>query len=288
MSRMMLIDGMSLLFRGYYATANYGSIRKTTDGLPTNAVHWLVKYLWHTIRQFHPTHLICCWDTPAPTFRNKMYSEYKAGRPAPPEALIPQFSLAQDIIESMGIVNISYKGYEADDLIGTLAKTYAEEIDIDILSGDHDILQLVDSRIRVIIMSKGFGRYTLYTKESFVEEKGYLPEQLIDLKALMGDRSDNYSGVKGIGEKTALRLIQDFGSVDEILNQKDKLQARIRTNIEKDIDMLHLSRRLARIDCDVPISVNLMESEWRLNRSKTKEMFKRVEFHSLLDILLPS
>ncbi|MBM7645705.1 5'-3' exonuclease [Scopulibacillus daqui] len=288
MSRIMLVDGMSLLFRGYYATAGYGRIRKTKEGLPTNAVHWLVKYLWHTIQTFQPTHLVCCWDTPAPTFRNKMYSEYKTGRPAPPEALIPQFQLAQNVIESMGILNISYEGYEADDLIGTLAKKYAIDIDVDILSGDHDTLQLIDHRIRVIIMAKGFGRYNVYTKEKFEEEKGFSPEQLIDLKALMGDQSDHYPGVRGIGEKTAQKLIREYGSVDEILKNKEDLSMRIRSNIEKDIDMLLLSRKLARIDCGVPINIHLMESELRFEHSKMKKTFERLEFRSLLDAMMPS
>lgn len=283
MNKLLLIDGMSLLFRGYFATAYHGRIRRTASGLPTNGVHFLIRYMNQAILELKPSHIICCWDTAAPTFRHDYYDQYKSNRPSPPADLVPQFQLAQEVVKSLGILNVSLEGYEADDLMGALAKKHGPSIAVDILTGDHDSLQLVDDQINVIIMEKGFGNLKRYTKRVLLEEKGLSPEQIIDLKALMGDRSDNYPGVPGIGEKTALKLLNDFGTIDELLKQQEKLLPSVKTKIEKGMALLSVSRKLAEIRCDVPLEIELGRAEWVLNIEEAEEMFLTVELMSLLD-----
>ncbi|TCP30551.1 5'-3' exonuclease [Scopulibacillus darangshiensis] len=282
MQKLMLIDGMALLFRGYFATAYRGSIRRTELGVPTNGVHWLIRYMWQAMKVVNPTHIICCWDTEKPTFRKEMFDQYKANRSAPPEDLIPQFQLARDVVESIGIANVSLEGYEADDVMGTIAKTYSKAMEVDILTGDHDTLQLVDDNIHVIIMEKGFGNFKRYTSEVLFEEKGLTAEQIVDLKALMGDRSDNYPGVPGIGEKTALKLLHDFGNVNDILKNQSVLSKGVRGKLEKGIEMLALSKELATIACNAPVKIELEKAVWHMDVKRVNDMFDIVEFKSLL------
>ncbi|GIO38579.1 5'-3' exonuclease [Paenibacillus antibioticophila] len=251
--KVLLVDGMALMFRAYYASAVTGYIRRTKAGLPTNAVYGFMRYFWDAVQKFDPTHIVCCWDLGGKTFRAEQFAGYKGNRSEAPDDLIPQFAVIQEVMESLNIPNISCPGYEADDCIGSLASRFSKEMDVYILTGDHDMLQLVNERTRVIIMKKGHGNYRVYSPESLMEEKQLTPRQIIDLKGLMGDTSDNYPGVKGIGEKTALKLVQEFGSIAGILANLDSLSKSVRTKIENDLDMLHLSRSLAEIRCDLDV-----------------------------------
>jgi 5'-3' exonuclease len=281
----MLVDGMALLFRAYYATAYHGYIMKTSTGIPTNAVHGFVKYFWDAVQTFQPSHVICVWDMGARTFRTELYDQYKANRADAPEELIPQFDLVKEVVDSFGVTNIGLAGYEADDCIGTLAKRYGQEIQVQILTGDHDALQLVDEQIEVIIMKKGMSNYVVYTPTVLMEEKGITPAQLIDLKGLMGDSSDNYPGVKGVGEKTALKLLQEYHHIEGILENLSALSASLRKKIESDIDMLHLSRDLARIRCDVPVECILDDCKWNMNKERVLGQFEVLEFKGLMKLI---
>jgi 5'-3' exonuclease len=283
----MLVDGMALLFRAYFATSFSGYIMKTSTGVPTNAIHGFVKYFWDAVQTFKPTHVVCCWDMGSKTFRTDLYTEYKANRDAPPEELIPQFDLVKEVVTSFGVPNVGLVGYEADDCIGTLAQFYANEKDteVQILTGDHDSLQLLSDRIQVLIMKKGMSNYAVYTPEMLMEEKGITPEQLIDLKGLMGDSSDNYPGVKGIGEKTALKLLHEYQSIEGILENLSSLTPAIRKKIEADVDMLHLSRDLARIRCDVPVECQLEECGWAMNPKRVIQQFEELEFKGLIKLI---
>ncbi|WP_199794918.1 5'-3' exonuclease [Paenibacillus faecalis] len=253
----MLVDGMALLFRAYYATASSGYIRRTKAGIPTNAIYGFLRYLWDAIDTFQPTHVACCWDMGSKTFRSEQFAAYKGNRPDAPDDLIPQFSLIREVTESLNIPNLGVEGFEADDCIGTLARRFGSDTNVMILSGDHDLLQLVNERTSVIIMKKGYGNYMVYTPETLYEEKGLLPHQIIDVKGLMGDTSDNYPGVRGIGEKTAMKLIQEYDSIDGVLANLDSLTKGVRSKIEADLEMLHLSRSLAAIHCEVPVDCEL-------------------------------
>ncbi|CAM3996308.1 5'-3' exonuclease [Paenibacillus alkaliterrae] len=243
--RLLLVDGMAILFRAYFATSFGGSVRKTSAGLPVNAVHGFVRYFMDAVNTFNPTHVACCWDMGSKTFRTAQYDGYKSNRPAAPEDLIPQFDLVKEVVASFDVPNIGIEGFEADDCIGTLAAALKSQAQIFVVTGDHDMLQLVDDRVSVAIMKKGIGNYMVYTPASLMEERQLTPAQIIDLKGLMGDTSDNYPGVKGIGEKTAHKLIQEHGSIDSLLANLDAISKTVRAKIEADLEMLHLSRDLA-------------------------------------------
>src|SRR5690625_1375941 len=199
-NKVLLVDGMALLFRGFYATAYRGNFMPTNKGLPTNGVYQFLRYLFDAINKFEPNQVICCWDMGSKTFRTDLYDKYKANRKEPPEALIPQFDLVKKIVSAFDMPNIGLENYEADDCIGTLATSYKDKHEVIILTGDHDLLQLVENKVRVAIMLKGQGNYSVYDHNNFYQKKGIYPWQMIDMKGLMGDSSDNYPGVKGIGE----------------------------------------------------------------------------------------
>jgi 5'-3' exonuclease len=286
--RVLLVDGMALLFRAYYASSYSGYILKTSYGLPTNAVHGFVKYFWDAIETFRPSHVICCWDMGSSTFRNDKFESYKANRLAPPDELISQFDLVKEVTESFGVRNVGINGYEADDCIGTLAKQYGGSIipsEVYILTGDHDMLQLIDENIKVVIMKKGVSNYAVYDSVYLLEDKGLTPEQIVDLKGLMGDTSDNYPGVKGIGEKTAMKLLQDYGSIEGILGNLPALPKGVRSKIEAELDMLHLSRDLARIRCDVDMTCLLDECVWAPESRRVYSKFEQLEFKGLMKLI---
>ncbi|MBW4838987.1 MAG: 5'-3' exonuclease [Paenibacillaceae bacterium] len=277
----LLVDGMALMFRAFYASAATGYIRRTKAGVPTNAVYGFMRYFWDAVQKFGPTHIACCWDLGSKTFRTEQFSDYKGNRSDAPEELIPQFSMIREVMDSLGIPNISSPGFEADDCIGTLASRFGQEMDVLVLTGDHDMLQLVSDRTSVIIMKKGHGNYTVYTPEALMEEKQLTPGQIVDLKGLMGDTSDNYPGVRGIGEKTALKLVQEHGSVDGILANLDQLSKSVRAKIEADLDMLHLSRQLATIRCDIELECAVEACRLELNAAQVVSKFEELEMASV-------
>ncbi|WP_138494100.1 5'-3' exonuclease [Paenibacillus pinistramenti] len=278
---LLLVDGMALMFRAYYASAVTGYIRRTKAGLPTNAVYGFMRYFWDAVEKFAPTHVACCWDLGSKTFRTQQYPAYKGNRSEAPDDLIPQFSVIRDVMDSLGVPNISSEGYEADDCIGTLAAQYSQSMDVIVLTGDHDMLQLINERTSIAIMKKGHGNYFVYTPQSLFEERQLTPAQIIDIKGLMGDPSDNYPGVRGIGEKTALKLVQEFENVEGILANLDKLSKGIRTKIEADLEMLHLSRDLASIRCDIELVCDLEACLWSLDPHAVVSKFEELEMKSI-------
>jgi 5'-3' exonuclease len=282
---LMLVDGMALLFRAFYATAVSGQFMINSKGIPTNGIHGFVKHLMTAVSSFKPSHLAVCWDMGSKTFRSELYDNYKANRSEPPVELLPQFDLVKDLTSAFDIPNIGKIGFEADDCIGTLAKQAKDLADVSILTGDQDILQLLDDNISVILMKKGFGNYLVHTPLTFMEEKGINPRQMVDLKALMGDSSDNYPGVKGIGEKTALKLLLEYEHIEGILSNLDKLSKGNRTKIEQDLEMLHLSRKLAKIHCEVPVSWDLAEAELKIEKEKVLDKFSELELRGLHSML---
>jgi 5'-3' exonuclease len=280
-NKILLVDGMALLFRAFYATALNNYFMINSKGVPTNGIHGFVKHLFAAIDHFNPTHVICCWDMGSKTFRNEQFPEYKANRTEAPLELIPQFDLVKEVVESLNIPNIGIHGYEADDCIGTLAKQYGDDHSLIILTGDKDILQLLNENISVAIVRNGYGNYDVYEPERLLTEKGITPLQMIDLKALMGDPSDNYPGVKGIGEKTALKLLIEHGSIDGILENLSSLTKSQRTKIENGLDMLRLSHKLATIHCEVPVECSLDNAVFQINKDRALSTFRELEFKGL-------
>jgi 5'-3' exonuclease len=281
----LLVDGMALLFRGYYATSSGGYIMRTSTGMPTNGVYGFLKYLLDAIQTFQPSHVVCCWDMGSKTFRTEKFSSYKANRGPAPEELIPQFDLVKEVTASFNIPNVGVIGYEADDCIGTLARTYSSQTKVQILTGDHDMLQLVDEHTEVIIMKKGQSNYMVYTLDTLLTEKSLTPPQIIDLKGLTGDTADNYPGVKGIGEKTATKLLVEYQDIDGILENLAALPKGVRAKIEAELDMLHLSRDLATIRLDAPVACALEDCAWAMERDKVISKFEELEFKGLMRLI---
>lgn len=254
---LVIVDGMALLFRSFFATSAMGHYFPNEQGVPTNGVQGFLRHTMSAISLFQPTHLAVCWDMGAHTFRNDLFDGYKANRPAPAPELLPQFDMAREATnlvnwKSYGVVNM-----EADDVIGSLVETWHKDARITIVSGDKDLLQLLRPNVTIAFTKKGYTTYDTYTEERFVEEFGITPKQFIDKKAFTGDSSDGYPGVKGIGPKTALKLIQEYGSVDGVLEDLQALTPAMRKKIEAEREILLLSRKLAEIRCDLPITDEL-------------------------------
>lgn len=284
--RILLVDGMALLFRGFYATSFTGNYMITSNGTPTNGVFQFLRYFTNAIETFQPTHVICCWDMGSKTFRTEMYPAYKGNREAPPEELIPQFDLVKEVVEAYQVPNIGLVNYEADDCIGTFSRKFSNTHDVLILTGDHDMLQLVDYQISVAIMRKGIGNYEVYNQENFAEKMGVIPSQIIDMKGLTGDSADNYPGVKGIGEKTALKLLSEYETIDNLLENVHLLTKGLQKKINESMDMLHLSRELAKIKCDVPIECALEHAIWKYEKEKVNEFLTELEIRKAETFLI--
>lgn len=207
--------------------------------------------------------------------------DYKGNRAAPPEEMIPQFDLAKESVSAFSIPNIGVVGYEADDCLGTVAHKVKNEADVIILTGDRDILQVLDDGIKVALMKKGYGKYEVVTKDLFIETMGYTPRQFIDFKGLTGDASDHFPGVRGIGPKTAEKLIKEFGSVENILASLDQLKPSIRKKIEEDRENLLLSKKLAEIELNVPLSFSLADAKISFIKKEMNEHLARLEIRGM-------
>lgn len=255
----LLVDGMALLFRSFFATSAVGQYFRTDEGLATNGVQGFTRHVLAAKTMMKPTHMAVCWDMGAHTFRTEMFDGYKANRPAPPEDMLHQFDLAKAVSEKLGWKNFGEAGIEADDFIGSFTKQWKDEVDFTIITGDKDMLQLLSPSVKIAFMKKGFHIYDVYTEDRFKEEYGIEPGQFADVKAFMGDASDGYPGVKGIGPKTALQLIQKYVSTDGVLSAIDELKPAQKKKIEEHKEMLLLSKELAVIKCDIPLDVPLDE-----------------------------
>ncbi|MGW8047336.1 5'-3' exonuclease [Staphylococcus shinii] len=254
--KILLIDGMALLFRHFFATSLHKQFMRNSLGTPTNGVQGFVRHVFTAINEIQPTHVAVCWDMGKSTFRNDMFDGYKQNRPAPPDELIPQFDYVKEVSNQFGFVNIGVQNFEADDVIGTLAEAYSDQNQVYIVTGDKDILQCINPNVEIWLTKKGFNIYNRYTLNRFQHEYGLNPTQLVDVKAFMGDTADGYSGVKGIGEKTAIKLIQSYGSVESVIDALDQLTPGQRNKIETDMNNLKLSKTLAKIHTQVPLNTN--------------------------------
>jgi len=255
--KLLIVDGMALLFRSFFASAAMGHFIRLADGTPTNGAQGFVRHVLTAQSLMKPTHMAVCWDMGAHTFRNDLFNGYKANRPAPPEEMLPQFDMAKNLSLQMGWQNFGVKGMEADDLIGSMITKWQDEAEITVISGDKDLLQLLRPSTEIAFMKKGYTEYDIYTHGRFKEEYSIEPAQFVQVKAFMGDTSDGYPGVKGIGPKQALTLIQTYGSIDSVLASLGELKPGQRTKIQDHIDMLKLSHELATIQTDVPIEADL-------------------------------
>lgn len=262
-NHLLVIDGMALLFRAFYATSIRKQFMFNSKGIPTNAVQGYLRHMLSAVEASSPSHIVVCWDMGSKTYRNDIFQDYKSNRGEPPLELLPQFDLAKEATEAFGIPNIGVRGYEADDCIGTICSQHRNDAKMTVLTGDRDLLQVVDEDVDVWLLQKGIGNYSKYTKELFHAEYQLEPHQLVDVKALMGDTSDGYPGVKGIGEKTALTLIRRFGSIETLLENLADVTPSQRLKIETHMEMMHISRELAKINCSTPFQFDFEKAYWK-------------------------
>ncbi|MFI3080274.1 DNA polymerase I [Streptococcus suis] len=260
-NKLLLIDGSSVAFRAFFALYNQIDRFKSPTGLHTNAIYGFNLMLDHMMKRIEPTHILVAFDAGKTTFRTEMYADYKAGRAKIPDEFREQFPFIRQMLDAMGVKHYELDQYEADDIIGTLDKM-AERTDIPfdvtIVSGDKDLIQLTDENTVVEISKKGVAEFEEFTPAYLMEKMGITPTQFIDLKALMGDKSDNIPGVTKIGEKTGLKLLTEFGSLDGIYENIDSMKAsKMKENLIADKEKAFLSRTLATIDTQAPIEIGL-------------------------------
>ena len=282
MERLLILDSNSLLNRAFYAIPALTN----KDGLYTNAVYGFANMLFKMKEDLKPDYIAAAFDRKAPTFRHLEYGDYKAGRKKMPEELREQFPLVKELLNLMAIDIFEIDGYEADDIIGSLAK-YAEKnnIEVYIVTGDKDALQLASKNINVVITKKGVSEVAIYNEENFINDFGVTPTQFIDVKGLMGDKSDNIPGVPGVGEKTAYKLIQTYGSIEEVLKNIDNIAGKkLKENLENNRELAVFSKKLATIMTEVPIEFNLEEikSNEAYNHEELKKFFLKLNMKSMI------
>ena len=277
MKKFLIIDGMALIFRAFYAIRVPMS---AGNGAPTNAVYGFTSMLLTTLLNEKPEYTAIAFDLEGPTFRKAEYSEYKAQREKAPDELCAQIPWCKDVVKAFNIPIFERPGFEADDLIGTLTRLAGQRgVMSIILTGDMDLLQLVDDRTRVIAPQNGGGEAKVYNRDAVMEKWGISPEQVPDYKGLRGDASDNIPGVYGIGEKTATSLLADFGSVERIYENLDRISGSVHDKLEKDRDMAFLSKRLATVHRDMEIDFNLEDCEThQFDKAKVIGLFDKLQF----------
>lgn len=277
MEKIILVDGSSVLFRGYYALPKFS----TSNNIPTNAVYGFLRMLLKIIKDERPSYIAVAFDKKAPTFRHIEFKEYKSNRPKMPDDLSIQFEIAREILDAFKIKYFELDGFEADDIIGTMVeKLKNEDLQIFILSSDFDLAQLIDEKVELLVTRKGVTKIERFDKSKFLLEFGFEPQFLVDYKALLGDVSDNIDGIKGIGEKTASKLIAQYKTVENLLSDTEAVQ---KYGILDSVEKLLRNKSLCSIVKNVPIEFKL--EELRLPDFRTelvKQVLKKYEFKSIL------
>ena len=280
MKKIVLIDGNNLMFRSYYATAYAGNLMKNSKGFVTNALYGFANMMNKIIHEEEFSYILVAFDK-GKTFRHDTYSLYKAGRIETPADLKNQFPKAKEMLDAMGIKWYETDGYEADDIIGTLSKIATDnDYETLIVSSDRDLLQLINDKVTVKLLKTK--DYIMMTKDAFVSEYNLEPIKIIDLKGLQGDKSDNIPGVKGIGEKTALKLLQDYGSLENIYVNIDNIKGKVKENLINYKDDAFASKQLATIYKEVPLDFTLEDTLYRGANDKLKSFYEDLEFYSFI------
>ncbi len=296
MTKLILIDGNAVLHRAYHALPPLTS----KNGVQINAVYGFISMLLGIITTLRPTHIAVCFDTPKPTFRHAEYLGYQAHRPRLESDLTSQFEIIYKVLDAMDIPIYKQEGYEADDVIGTLVKqateiensklkienyTHKPKIDkVVIVTGDRDILQLVNKKVSVYMPIKGLSEGKIYGEEEVVERMGVHPNQIIDYKALVGDSSDNYPGVPGVGPKTAAHLIAEYQTLEKIYDNLALIAPRVSKKLAEGIESAGMSKKLATIVRDVPVTFHLEKAQkWDIDNKKTLELFEKFGFKTLTE-----
>ena len=292
MSKIIIIDGNSLLFRAYYATAYGGvdTIMRTKSGTPTNAIFAfsnMVNKIISTLKE--DDSIFVAFDTGHQTFRHETLDCYKANRKPAPKELVEQFPLAREFLDAMGIYQFEQDGFEGDDIAGTIAKKAEQEgLEVIIYTSDRDFLQLVSKKISIYIIKKGLSDVMVMTPELVEETYGFKPLQIIDYKGLRGDASDNLPGIPGIGEKTAVKLIQEYGSFDEIIKNAPNMKGKIKESLLEHTDIGRLCRDLAIIKTDIPLPFSIADTIYRgYSFKKINDFCQKLELKSFMNKISP-
>lgn len=295
-SRFVIFDGHGLIYRAYHAFPPLS----TKEGVLVNAVYGFSRILLTALNDLHPEYVAVAFDHKGPTHRSKEYVDYKAHRPSMPDDLKPQIALVKDVVDALNIPRFELEGYEADDLIGTVTAKLSTDAEIEsvIVTGDKDMFQLVDKTTHVWMPARGKQgiEETEYDSAGVEKKMGVKPEQIVDLKALMGDTSDNIPGVRGVGSKTAQTLIQQFGTLEKLYHRVEEIQqsgekdavikGALLQKLSDGKEDAYLSQKLARIDRAVPIDFSLDPCKVSsYDKEKVSELFEEMEFRSLINLL---
>jgi len=279
----VIIDSNSIIHRAFHALPPL----RSKDGQVVNAVYGFLLVLFKLLKELEPKYFVACFDVPSPTFRKKMYDDYKAQRKKAPDELYIQIPIVKEVLKSFNVPVFEKAGFEGDDLIGTLSRKIDGRKNI-IVSGDMDNFQLINNSTFVYYLNKGVKSAVIYDEKAVKEKyNGLSPEQLIDYKALRGDVSDNIPGVKGIGEKTAISLIKDFGDIFNLYKKidlgEDNLSLKTREKLINDKERAFLSRELSEIKKDIPLDIDLEKCEWGgYNEEDVLKMLENFGFNSLM------
>lgn len=276
-NKLVIIDGSSLLYRAFYALPPLSK-----NGVYTNAVFGFLRMLLSIYRTLNPEYMAVSFDKSRETFRTKMYSGYKATRKPAPDELVPQFALIKEVLRVMGVAVYEPEGYEGDDVLGTLSRRYEESLPVYIVTGDRDALQLSDEHVTVLLTRKGISQMDAMTPEAVMEKYQITPSQVIDMKALMGDASDNIPGVRGVGEKTALKLITRYKTLDGIYDHLDEIKGALHKKLEADKEAAYLSYDLATIRRDIPLESTLDEMKQPVHLDEMNALFRRLGMDTMV------
>ena len=280
MSKILLVDGNAMLFRAYYAS-KYVRRMTTSNGIPTNAVYGFISMFKKAVELLQPQYVCVAWDAGKPTFRHKAYDAYKGTRKELDEDLIVQMPIIREYLDRAHIFRYEQEGIEADDIIGTLSKMYPDHETV-ILSSDRDLLQLIDDSTSVLLMKKGISEMHLVDEKECLESFGVTPSQIIELKGLMGDASDNIPGVKGVGEKTALQLLHSYGSVQGVYEHLDEIKGKLKEKLAENKETAELSLYLATIVRDAKLDMKLEDCLFQIDDAGQNEFLRKYEMKSLL------
>ena len=280
MKTLLLVDGNSMLFRAYYATA-YGQRMSTRQGLPTNAVFGFANMLQKAIDLVQPDSILVAFDAGKHTFRHDLYPDYKGGRKPAPDDLVPQFQMVRDYLDAFHIRWVEMTDIEADDLIGSMSAA-ADDYRTVIFSSDRDLLQLIDEGTTVMLMKKGITEMAEMTESSLKEELGIAPKQIIDLKGLMGDSSDNIPGIPGVGEKTALKLLNQYADVENVLAHADEIKGALGNKVREGAESAKMSKELATIRRDVELPFSAEECAFSPDYASLIRFFESLDMNSFI------
>jgi len=279
MQTLLLIDGNAIMHRAYHALPPF----KAADGTPTNVVYGYLSMLNKVIIDFKPDYLISCFDTPKDTFRNKLFKEYQSQRPKIDDDFIVQIPLVKQALDAAGIERMEKDGFEADDLIGTITRIFeANKFRVVILTGDKDIFQLITDNVFVAAPQLGLANIKIFDKSEVEKKLDVNPRQIVEYKALAGDPSDNYPGAPGIGPKTASKLIHQFGTVEQIYKNIEKVESeKVKEILKKEKDSVFVSKKLATIMTDVEINLNIEKLKFNGFNKKLMDFLTQYQMNTL-------